>query len=322
MTSSLIRATDDATGLALPDGWHASIMVRDLRQPTHAAFAPDGRLYITQLNGGENDAAGQVLRLNADGTTTVVISRLLKPTGLAWADGALYIVSREYVLMSRPDVLGAFSAPQQVTEALPFNGRSNGQIAIGPDGLLYFQSTGNENIPDSSGLIYAAKPEEPSLQLERVARGLKNAYSFAWNPDNGRMYATEIGDGAIAGVGQPPEELNVVRRGGNYGWPRCYDNQKENAAFGGERTYCADTDVPLATFPPQSTPTGLAFYDGNLIVALWGLQKLVSVDPNSGGVSDLVLGFQRPVALVVTPDRAALLVIDIDAGVIYSLNRS
>ena len=39
--------------------------------------------------------------------------------------------------------------------------------------------------------------------------------------------------------------------------------------MGGNRNICANTDGPIALFPPHNTPTGLAVYDGKLIVALW-----------------------------------------------------
>jgi glucose/arabinose dehydrogenase len=318
-------AQDAQTGLTLPTGWRSEVLIGGLSQPTHAAFAPDGSLYIAQLNGAENAGRGQVLRLRPDSGTgsppTIVLSDLLKPTGLAWADGALYLVAREAVLVSRPNAGGALGTPELAAGPFAFNGRSNGQIAVGPDGLLYFQSTGDENAPETSGFIYAAEPSSGPLTPERVAQGLKNAYAFAWNPVTGQMYTTEIGDGTIEGVGAPPEELNIVWRGGNYGWPRCYADQQEDKGRGGERIYCSDTDVPLAIFPPRSTPTGLAYFNNSLIVALWAGGKLVSVAPNTGAVTDLVTGLQQPTALVVTPDGRRLLVIDGEAGVIYALSR-
>lgn len=321
VVATLASTQDPQTGLTLPAGWNASVLFSDLAQPTQATFAPDGTLYITQLNGDENADRGQVLRLREGQAPDVVIDGLRKPTGLTWAEGSLYIVSREYVLVSRPNADSSFPKPQAVTDALPFNGRSNGQIFTGPDGMLYFQSTGNEGNTENSGLILTAKAGTAPLVVERYARGLKNAYAFAWNPITKQMYSTEIGDGAIVGYGQPPEELNVIHRGGNYGWPRCYGDQLENAAFGGERIYCSATDMPLVMFPQQSTPSGLAYFDGKLIVALYASRKLVSVDPNSGATGEFANGFKRPVSLTVTPTGDALLVLDIEAGVIYRMTK-
>jgi glucose/arabinose dehydrogenase len=312
--------TDPSTGLALPPGYRSEVVANGLDLPTHVAVGPDQALYLTQLNGAENEGKGQIVRVSSPGAAPeVVLERLYKPTGLSWAAGALYIVSGNGILVSR-EKDGKLDTPSVLFKDLPFNGRSNGQIATGPDGLLYFQSTGNEGKSRESGFIYTAKPDGSEFKV--YARGLKNAYAMTWDA-TGKMFTTEIGDGIIEGVGQFPEELNVIHRGGDYGWPFCYANQKENRAIGGNRNICADTDRPIALFPPSSTPTGLAFVDGRLIVALWNGNppRLLSVDPNSGEVSEFASGFKRPIALLAAPG-GGLLVVDMDAGLLYRLYKT
>jgi hypothetical protein len=216
-------------------------------------------------------------------------------------------VAGNNVLVSR--ARGAqFEPPTPLFKDLPYNGRSNGQIALGPDGLLYFQSTGDDLAASTSGLIYTSKPD--GTEQKTLARGLKNAYAFAWNPQAGQMYATEIGDDFTVEV---PEELNAIRRGGDYGWPLCYGKQQENGPRGGNRNICADTDVPLAIFPPHSTPTGLAFFDSRLIVALWGAQppRLLSVD-RKRQVEEFAAGSSARSRC--GGAGCGLLVVDMDAG--------
>jgi glucose/arabinose dehydrogenase len=310
---------DQSTGLTLPDGYRSEVEVTGLKLPTHIAVGPDGAWYLTQLNGGENEGRGQVVRVKTPGADPeVVLDGLFKPTGLTWAGGALYIMSGTSVLVSHLSD-GKFEPPTALFKDLPFNGRSEGQIFTGPDGLLYFESTGNEGNPRDSGFIYTARPDGSELKV--YARGLKNAYAMAWD-DRGKLYATEIGDGIIQDVGPFPEELNIIHRGGDYGWPYCYGNQQENHGAGGNRNICADTDVPLATFPPGTTPTGLAYFDGSLIVALWNGDppRLLRVDPNSGQVSEFAFGFKHPIALLAVQDR--LLVVDMEGGVVYQISKA
>ncbi|MEP7286325.1 MAG: PQQ-dependent sugar dehydrogenase [Chloroflexota bacterium] len=317
-TAAVSNSGDPASALTLPPGYHAELITDQLSAPTHIALDPDGVLYLTQLNGGENDGKGQVVRLTTPGSAPeVVIDGLVKPTGLTWAAGNLYIVAGNNVLISKVHD-GKFDPPTALFKDLPFNGRSEGQIFTGPDGLLYFQSTGNENIPTQSGFIYIAKPDGSEQKV--YARGFKNAYAMAWDAKSGQMYATEIGDGEIQGVGTFPEELNLIHRGGDYGWPLCYANQQENHGLGGNRNICADTDGVIALFPPHNTPTGLAVFDDKLIVALWGgtPPRLVSVDPTNGSVTDYASGFKRPIALLVQPD-GSLLIVDIDGNALWRL---
>ncbi len=223
---SAASAQTATPGITLPPGCTAQIIDSGFKLPTHLAYGPDGVLYVTQLNGGENDGTGQVVRVAQPGSPTqVMLDHLTKPTGLAWAGDDLYIVAGRDVQISHYQG-GKLSDPQVLFKGLPFNGRSNGQIFLGPDGLLYFESTGTEAAPHDSGFICTSKPGSGTFNI--FARGLKNAYAIAWNPHDGTMYATEIGDGAIPDVGQPPEKLNRIKAGANYGWPECYGMQKPN----------------------------------------------------------------------------------------------
>jgi glucose/arabinose dehydrogenase len=305
----------------LADGYQSDAYTSGLNSPTHLAFALDGALYVTELNGGENDGIGRVVRIDKPGATPqVVLEKLLKPTGIAFAGNSYYIVSRNQLLVGSFDA-GKFGEPHSVfSDPIPFNGRSLGQIVLAPDGLLYFQSTGTELAWRDSGFIYSLKAGTTERKI--VARGLKNAYSFAWNPKTGVMYTTEIGDANIRSVGAPPEELNVVKIGGNYGWPQCYANQKEDAGWGGNRNICADTDIPLAMFPPQNTPTGIAWFNDKLIVTLFNgtPPRLISVDPNSGKWVDFSTLSKTPIALL-TDKGGGLLVLDYADGTITRITK-
>jgi len=59
---------------------------------------------------------------------------------------------------------------------------------------------------------FAADQDTVSLG-EIFAYGLRNAQHLAWDPSNGRMYVTDIGQRTV-------EELNVVTAGDNLGWNR------------------------------------------------------------------------------------------------------
>ena len=311
-------ATDLAATLGLPAGYQAEVIASGLNYPTHLAYGPDGALYVTQLyNPDENASVGQVVRIGQPGDPPqVMLQNLLKPTGLAWAGNDLYIVARNSILLSHFQN-GQLSAPQTIIDNLPFNGRSNGQIFLGPDKLLYFQSTGTEAAPDKSGFIYTLKPGTTDYQV--YARGFKNAYAMTWvadptapaDPTKFTMYSTEIGDGAVPNYGQPPEKLVIVKPGANYGWPPCYADQQPNPGWNGTAAYCAQVERPLAMFHPEATPTGLAYFDGQLIVALWNGNppRLVSVDPKDGSVKDWATGFKTSIALL-TDSAGRLLVVD------------
>src|SRR5258708_2267468 len=113
-STKLATTFDPVSGLTLPAGIRAGRCADGLHLPTHIALGSDGALYLTQLNGGENEGKGQVVRVKAPGTAPeVVIDNLIKPTGLTWADGKLYIVSGNNILISNVHE-GKFEPPQQL----------------------------------------------------------------------------------------------------------------------------------------------------------------------------------------------------------------
>lgn len=75
---------------------------------------------------------------------------------------------------------------------------------------------------------------------EIFSLGHRNAQGFDWQPRTGRLFSTEHGpDG--------DDEVNLVTRGGNYGWPRV-----RGRAHPGFR-------APLLVYPESIAPSGATF---------------------------------------------------------------
>ncbi len=323
--------TPAGSGLTVPPGFRAELYAQGLRGPTALAFGPDGKLYITQLSGGEGAGVGQVVSIGGPGAAPeLVLNGLYKPTGLVWRDRELYLVAGRDVLRASLGADDRLGAPERVVSDLPFNTRSEGQIDLLPDGRLLFEASGE--LQDArSGRLFALLPGEPPAQL---ASGLKNAYAHALDPTSGQIFTTEIGDDAMDGQA-PPEELDLVQADADYGWPRCYGDRVPAADRGGTPAICAGTAPPLLTFPPHTTPTGLLFYDGAdfppeyrdaLYVALWnGTPPQVlrvtldrSTQPLKGSATPFVSGLKHPIDIVRDP-RGGMLVLDHEAGIVYRI---
>lgn len=129
--------TPDAAPAWAPDGYHVEIAVKDLVYPTSVESDRDGTLYIAEAGFVDGDPASpaRVLRVTADGHVSVAVDQLIGPVNdLLWHDGSLYISQRGKIsrLMSDGSVLDLVSG-------LPsFGDHQNNQLAIGPDGKLYF----------------------------------------------------------------------------------------------------------------------------------------------------------------------------------------
>ena len=318
-----------APELILPSGFRAEVYARGLHNPTALAWGPDGKLYITQLNGEENAATGQVVVIDHPGAPPVVVlEELFKPTGLVWREQNLYIVAGRDIVQTGLDQAGRLSRPMPVVDDLPFNTRSEGQIDLLPDGRLLFEASGDLNDPQSGRLLTLIPGEQPRV----MATGLKNAYAHAIDPTSGEIYTTDIHEEPLDG--QPPlEEINVVLADEDYGWPYCNAQRVPATNLGGTARRCAETQPALVTLPPHTTPTGLTLYDGAdfpaayrgvLYVALWNGQppqvmRVVLNEPDGQRVGDATTflhGLERPIDLLPDP-QGGLLVLDYGAGVVY-----
>jgi glucose/arabinose dehydrogenase len=115
----------------------------------------------------------------------------------------------------------------------------------------------------------------------RYATGIRNAMGLAVNPADGALYATQHGRDQLAenwpklfdwkeSAELPAEELLLIVRGGDYGWPFCYyDARAEKRVlapeYGGDGEKvgeCAEKLGPVAAYPAHWAPNALAFYAG------------------------------------------------------------
>jgi glucose/arabinose dehydrogenase len=128
----------EASEAKVPDGYHASIVVRDLTFPTSVEFGPDGAMYVAEAgySYGEENAEPRVLRIAGGEDTKVIASSGLNGpiNDLLWHDGHLFVSHRGKISVVDPDG----EVTDLVTD-LPSQGdHHNNQLTAGPDGKIYF----------------------------------------------------------------------------------------------------------------------------------------------------------------------------------------
>lgn len=337
--------------LSLPPGFAVDVFARDLGGVRVLVVAPDGTVYASV------PSAGRVLRLrdlDGDGRsdeTVPVLQGYPGVHGLALGNGTLYFATPTTVYAAPLDAGGTPSATRVVTDGLPSGGNHQAPgLGLGPDGRLYL------TLGSSCNACEEASPERAAmLVLENgsrriFAKGLRNTMGFDWQPATGELYGADQGVD-LRGDDLPPDEVNRIRDGGNYGWPFVYGRQVPDrlTPFDPPGTtkeaFAATTEPSVIELPAHSSPIQLRFYSGTAFPAEYRGDAFVTLHgswnrnpPNGyrvarlrftdtgepGGSDDFLTGFLfdgnrvfgRPAGLAVLPD-GSLLVGDDFNGVVY-----
>jgi glucose/arabinose dehydrogenase len=117
--------------------------------------------------------------------------------------------------------------------------------------------------------------------VEEYARGLRNSVFMTVHPVSGEIWATEMGRDWL-GDNLPPDEINIIKKDNDYGWPICYGKNVHDSDFD-KKVYvinpCQFKTPSYIDIPAHSAPLGLAFFQEegwpeeywyNLLVAYHG----------------------------------------------------
>ncbi|WP_236123074.1 PQQ-dependent sugar dehydrogenase [Cellulomonas palmilytica] len=271
-----------ATGLDVPWGIAPLEDGRSL-----VTLREEARLVLVDAGGTVTPVTGPGARQLADVVVPQGEGGLLGVAVVgASADGldvALYTTTAQdnRVLRARltGDTLGPLTA---VLTGIPAaRNHDGGRLAVGPDGFLYV-STGDAGDPrraqdpdDLGGKILRLTPDGDAAPGNPVdgspvwSLGHRNVQGLGWSSD-GRMFASEFGQNTW-------DELNVIHRGANYGWP-VVEGQ------GGAGDGFVD---PVAVWPTSdASPSGLAVTEEAVYVAGLRGQRLWRVPLRPAAATD------------------------------------
>jgi glucose/arabinose dehydrogenase len=194
---------------------------------------------------------------------------------------------------------GTLGAPEPLLQDVPGNVVHDGsRLAVGPDRLLYVTTgdAGNGALAQDRASVAgkvlrltldgAPAPGNPGGTAVWTF-GHRNPQGLAFHPRTGVLYSSEHG-------ADDNDEINVLRAGGNYGWPTVR-GLCDGDAGADERAFCAANAVvePLTTWTPTIAPPGLAVYDaaripqwrGSLLLATLKDQALHRLTLSADGLS-------------------------------------
>jgi len=272
----------DLKSLRLPDGFTMGLFASGLEGPRFMAFDPSGTLYVTLTR------TGDVIALpdgDGDGRADRAVpaaGNLNRPHGIAFSDGYVYVAETDRVVRFRQEPQSLLLREKETAvPELPTKGGGHftRTVAFGPDGMMYVSvgSSCNACVEEELERAAITRFDPDGGNREIYARGLRNSVGLAFHPATGELFATENGRDWL-GDDLPPDEINIIKQGGHYGWPFCYGRRVPDREFK-RPGFCETTIPPVLEIQAHSAPLGLAFYTaeqfpprfrGGLFVAFHG----------------------------------------------------
>ena len=326
-----------AQAATLRSGFTEIQVASGLASPTAMAFAPDGRLFVCQQGGqlrviengallptpfvsvtvdtfGERGLLGvafdpnfttnQFVYIYYTATTPSIHNRVSRFK----ANGNTAVAGSEFVLMDLP--------------ALSAQYHNGGAMHFGLDGKLYvavgenFVPSNSQTLANPLGKMLRINPDgtipsdnpfysQTSGNSRAIwALGLRNPFTFSFQPTSGRMFINDVGAGSA-------EEINEGAAGANYGWP---NNEGPNsppytspvywyphAASPGSIIGCAITGGAFYAGLPAQYP---AEYVGDYFFADYCSGWINQLDETGGTitVTTFASGISEPIDLAIGPE--------------------
>ncbi|MDT8413797.1 MAG: PQQ-dependent sugar dehydrogenase [Flavobacteriaceae bacterium] len=289
----------------VPEGFVVEAFASNLNLPTNIAFPPDGsnRLFVNELQSGQ-------IKIIENGTllSTPFADLETMVTGGFPVDGENGLIGLAFdpnyeinkwvyvtlavrtpngtvgrVLRMRDQNNRAQDVEILIDNLPSANGHQIESLVFGSDEKLYvsvgdaFEYAKAQDLSEFHGKILRMNPDgsipndNPDPNSFVWASGLRNSFGLAFN-DDGQLFATENGP-------NEKDELNLIERGGNYGWPFALGNVS-NPEF----------QNPVHVWENIVAPTALHFYTGNqfpqkyrnqMFVVLFGRTASQGPDPIS-----------------------------------------
>ena len=275
-------------------------MARALDHPWALAFLPDGRILVTER-------PGRMRLIAKDGTLSPPLGGV--PKVFASGQGGLHDVVLDrsfaqnhtvYLCYAEPvDGRGrtALARARLVDEgttwldALQVIFRQAGPLSSGnhfgcrivqtaDDNL--FLTTGDhfttrdqaQNLGDDLGKIIRIRPDgsvppdnpfvgRAGAKPEIWSYGHRNAQGLVLDPATGKLWEHEHGP-------RGGDEVNIIEKGKNYGWPVIGYGIDYSGAKIHESTHKPGMEQPLKYWVPSIAPSGMTFYTGDLFAAWRG----------------------------------------------------
>jgi len=253
------------------------VLAKKLRVPWGVAFLPGGDALVSERT------TGRILRIGENGGSAKVVMRVPGVDTDAGEGGLLGIaVSRNYAkdklvyayyTSTRDNRIVRFKLGQR--PRVIFSGieassiHNGGRLAFGPDGKLYVgtgdagDTSNAQNRRSPNGKVLRLNPDgsvpasNPFRGSPVWSLGHRNVQGLAFDRA-GRLWAPEFGQSTF-------DEVNLIQKGKNYGWPTVEGRGTGNGRF---------VSPKVVWRTSESSPSGAAIVGSNLYVGALAGRRL------------------------------------------------
>lgn len=299
-------------------------IITGLPYPVCLDIAADGRYFIS-LKGGGNDPAvnAKVNVYNSNGTLQATLWDFTDSAEIYFERGVLgveldpdfatnhyvYVFYNHKITTSRIRVVrltetnGVGSNPTIIFDLADPHTAGNhtgGNIHFGPDGKLYISLGDRATMANSQditnnpfGKFLRLNPDgtiptdnpfyddgNPTVgNDDRIwSYGHRNAFDFTFSTVNDSLYSSENGLNTW-------DEVNMIHKGGNYGWPTCEGFYNINSTT--VACSMASSVLPLEDWAGPPAVTGVVIYDHTLMPEF--TNHMLVVDYNNGNITNFTM---------------------------------
>lgn len=336
--------------IKLPPGFKIEVYASGVLAARQMAWGDNGTLFVGSFGLGNVYAI-----TDKDGKKQVktILKGLKMPTGLAYRDGALYVIDIDKLIRydnaeANLDNLGSGKVVYDDMPSYVAHGWK--YLAADKDGWFYvpFGPPFNIGIPPTSvSQIRRVDPKTGNAEI--VALGVRNSVGGDVDPRSGKYWFTENARDWISDD-MPSDKLNMIAKlGEHFGYPYCHQGDMPDPKFAMGHQ-CSEFTPPVLNLGAHVAPLGMKFYTGDqfpadyknaILIAehgSWNRHKYqggrivkVTADPDGKNAKQEVFAdgwiegdqgyLGRPADIVLAKD-GSILVADDWAGAIYRISYS
>lgn len=275
----------------------------------HPEYSKNGWIYISYSEGEEFHSTVALDRFRLESTRAVDVERVF--TADAFSEGTHHFAAR--IQFSDGFLFMTIGDREHAPKAQDKSNHAGTIVRITDDG----------GVPPDNPFVGSTEDGQPAPRPEIWSFGLRDPMGFQVHPETGDLWIHEHGP-------RGGDELNLVKKGANYGWPIVsYGFEYDGGPVGMGIPWKEGMEIPHWVYVPSIAPSDMVIYQGDafpawkgsfLIGAMAGLHlnRLVLRDREvvaEERLAQRLLGRIRSIAV----DKEGMIYLGSDGGNIWRL---